>query len=244
MPFLILTYLVQVFCAVHALRRGHPIMLVFMILAFPFLGCLIYLFLVLIPEWSNSRTAMKTKSAVRGALDPGRELREAAKALEVSDTVGNRLRMADELAAKGDAASAVPLYEGCLEGVYADSPEIMLKLAQAHFDAGDFAAAKDTLEGLIEQNPDYRSDEGHLLYARALEGAGEADKALREYAAVSGYYSGPQARCHYGLLLEKLGRDQQARQQFQMVVEGARHVTAKLRERHKDWLNLAESRLR
>ena len=97
---------------------------------------------------------------------------------------------------------------------------------------------------LIEQNPDYRSDEGHLLYARALEGAGEDDKALREYAAVSDYYSGPQARCYYGILLEKRGLDHQARRQFQMVVDGARHVTAKLRKRHKDWLSLAEARLR
>jgi len=41
MPFLFLTYAVQFCCAVHAVRRGYPYMLIFMIMAFPVMGCLV-----------------------------------------------------------------------------------------------------------------------------------------------------------------------------------------------------------
>jgi len=180
---------------------------------------------------------------LRKTLDPGRELRDAAKALEVSDSVENRLRMADALARSKDPAAAAPLYRDCLTGAFADSPEIMLKLARAEFDAGDFASAKRSLDALSESNPDYRSDEGHLLYARTLEAMNDVDAARREYDALCDYFSGPEARCHYGLMLERLGQREHAREQFQIVIDGARHVTAKLRERHKDWLKLAESKL-
>ena len=244
MPFLILTYLTQALCAVHAVRRGAPYMLVFMILAFPVMGCAIYLVAVLIPEWSNSRSAWQAKNTIRKKLDPGRGMREAAQALEVSDTVENRLRMADQLVASGDGAAAVPLYQGCLDGTFAENPEIMLKLARAQFDSQEFYGAKATLGSLIAQNPEYRSDEGLLLFARTLEAVGEIDTALNEYDAVCGHFSGPEARCYYGLALERLGRKEEAEAQFQIVVDGARHVTAKLRERHKNWLTLAAQKLR
>jgi hypothetical protein len=46
---------------------------------------------------------------------------------------------------------------------------------------------------LINKNPDFRSADGHLLYARTLEALGETLKAEEEYQALSSYYAGPQA---------------------------------------------------
>ena len=46
----------QVALAVHVVRTGRPIFWIFIILLFPFVGSLAYIFAVLIPEWERNRT--------------------------------------------------------------------------------------------------------------------------------------------------------------------------------------------
>jgi hypothetical protein len=63
-----------------------------------------------------------------------------------------------------------------------------------------------TLDELIARNPAFKSPDGHLLYARALEAEGRTDAALSEYATLSQYYAGAEARLRYGQLLRRSGR--------------------------------------
>lgn len=44
----------QVVLAVHVVRTGKPIIWIFIILFFPLVGSLIYLFTVVIPEWERN----------------------------------------------------------------------------------------------------------------------------------------------------------------------------------------------
>ena len=55
-------------------------------------------------------------------------------------------------------------------------PHLLLELATAYFAADQFTQSKTTLETLIEKNPDFKSHEGHLLYARSLEKSGSSDR--------------------------------------------------------------------
>lgn len=244
MPLLIVTYAIQIACAVHAVRRGYPYMIIFMIVAFPFVGCAVYVIAVLLPEMAASRTAQKAKASVHNTVDPTRHLRRHYQDLEVADTIENKLKLADELSDLGRPKDAIPLYQACLEGVYADNPDIMLKLAKACYEIDDHAAARKTLEAIVERHPDYESDDGHLLYARCLQAAGEVDEAIREYRAVCDYFVGPEARCLFGQYLMKLGRDEEARAMFRDVIAGFKHVSPALKKRHAEWLRIAQDALR
>jgi tetratricopeptide (TPR) repeat protein len=97
----------------------------------------------------------------------------------------------------------------------------LLGLAQAQFAAGSSAAARMTLDRLIAQNPDFKSPEGHLLYARALEGEGNLSKALEEYAAVAAYFAGAEAPLRHALLQAKLGQRAAAKQTLSALLEHA-----------------------
>ena len=70
----------------------------------------------------------------------------------------------------------------------------MLGRARAEFGLGEPALAVATLDELKARWPDYRSPEGHLLYAKALEGAGRDEEALAAYEAVGAYYPGAEPR--------------------------------------------------
>ncbi len=76
MPLFVLSYLVQIACAVHALKRGYPMQIVFLIVAFPFFGCVIYAVAVVLPEMQKSRAARHAGEVVRDTIDPGREMRQ------------------------------------------------------------------------------------------------------------------------------------------------------------------------
>jgi hypothetical protein len=76
-----------------------------------------------------------------------------------------------------------------------------------------------------------------------LEGLGEFDKALEEYAVLANYYSGYEAKCRYALLLKKQGEVEKARQLFQEIIDRTEQLPRHLRKPHRDWIDIARSHL-
>lgn len=243
MPLVILTYLVQIGCAVHALKRGYPYWILFFIIAFPGVGCIVYILAVLVPELQNSRQARGAAAGLHDAIDPERHVRRQARELRISDTVENKLRLADELLRANDPAAAIPLYRDCLQGPFADNPDILLKFAEACFANAEFIEARQALEELFEKNPNFRSEQARLLHARALEGLGRTAEALAEYAPLSRTFNGPEAMCRYGLLLKLAGRAAEAERQFRQILETAELAPRHYRTQHAHWIRLARSEL-
>ena len=109
----------------------------------------------------------------------------------------------------------------------------MLGLARAQFALDDAAGCRNTLDQLIQHNPQYRSSEGHLLYARALTRLGELAKAEEEYHALLGHFAGPEARYHYAQLLRQAGRERDARAQLEQIEQYARRAPKHYRNLHQ-----------
>jgi len=127
--------------------------------------------------------------------------------------------------------------------LYEQDPNLLLGLARAQFASGAFAEARATLDALIAHNPQFKSPDGHLLYARALEGEGNLDKALEEYAAVSKYYAGAEAPLRYARLLRTTGKPEQARRELKELLEHARLAPRHYRRMQQQWLSEAEREL-
>ncbi|MGH7005394.1 MAG: tetratricopeptide repeat protein, partial [Alphaproteobacteria bacterium] len=172
-------------------------------------------------------------------LDPERDLRRYAAQARLSDTVDSKLKLAEELAAAKRYEEAIEAYRSCRTGIFAHEPKIMLALASVEFEKGDCAAAAATLEALAENNKDFKSAEGHLLYARALETVGRLDEAREEYRRVSEYYPGAEARTRYGMLLKRLGDEDAARRTFKDVLDGAELAPRHVRRHNAEWIELS-----
>ena len=78
--------------------------------------------------------------------------------------------------------------------------------------------ARDTLDALIAANPKYRSSDGHLLYARALEAMGETAAALHEYETLAPGYPGEEGRARYAQLLLRDGQRDKAQAVFNDII--------------------------
>ncbi len=152
-------------------------------------------------------------------------------------------RHAEELLRLGRHDEAIAEYRRTLQGLYEHDPNLMLGLARAQFGAGKSAEARVTLDALIAQNPTFRSAEGHLLYARALEDEGEAQRAVEEYKTLAGYYPGAEATVRYARLLRKQGDQATAGDALRGLLAQAAVAPQHYRRTQEEWLKQAEREL-
>ncbi|HEU0055187.1 MAG TPA: hypothetical protein VFQ39_18500 [Longimicrobium sp.] len=230
----------QVFFAVHAIRTGRGGW-VLLIVLFPLVGSLIYLFTEYLPDARRGRSGLgvdRVKREVARRINPEGEIRRLEEVAELTPTVNNRMALARGYLAAGRVDDAVRTYEGCAQGIFADDTRLLYELTMAYHAQESFAKARESFDRLRAQGP--LMTEQLLLGARIYEGAGDDQAALREYAALS-TRGGGEARVRYALLLKKLGRMDEAYALFDQVVRQAR-VTPPSRE-EKPWVETARREL-
>jgi hypothetical protein len=247
-PIYIVSGLLSLAMVVHCIKTGRNTIwvyvLIMLMLSIPFVGALLYAGVEILPELLRSRTSRRAMRGLRSTLDPEGRLRRAENAMKVSGDIASRQSYADELVRLGRPAEAVDIYKTCLTGVFADDPKLLLGFAHAQFAADDAEGARRTLDELIRKNPDFKSPDGHLLYARALESEGDATKALSEYATLAEYYPGAEATVRYARLLVKSGQGELAQQMLNALLERARFAPGHYRKAQQEWLDEARKLLR
>ncbi len=239
----ILELAVQAALIVHVIRTGRNTLWIMAIALLPVAGSLAYVAVEVVPGVFGGRAARRTKVGIERMLDPERDLREAAAAVELSGNVDARRKLGEELHARGQYREASAVYEGGLKGIFEHDPTLLLGLAQSQFAAGEFVATRASLERLMEHNPDFKSPDGRLLYARALEALNLFEAAEAEFAAVAPGYPGAEARFRYALLLKRRGKRDEARGVFKELVDGARLAPAHYRKAQAEWLDRARREL-
>jgi hypothetical protein len=240
MSFMIVSLVIQALLIVHVIKTGRNTIWIWVLALLSFAGIIAYVVAELLPDLMRSRATQRTVKGMKRALDPEGDLRRLAQTAEISGGVEASQRHAEELLRLGRPADAIPVYQRILRGLYAHDPNLMLGLARAQFAAGNAADARATLDALMHHNPDFRSADGHLLYARALEQEGLPGRALDEYKVLAGYYPGAEARVRYAQLLRAQAQPDLAKQQLRELLNQAAVAPPHYRRSQEDWLKLAE----
>jgi hypothetical protein len=240
--FFIVSLLIQAGFIVHVIKTGRNQLWIWVLIipGLALAGILAYLVVEVIPEMLRGRTAQRTARGFKKAMDPGRDLRRYENEARIGANVASRQRYAEELVRHQRYDEAIAQYRQALSGLYEHDPNLMLGVAQAQFGKGDPAAARATLDELIRLNPDFRSPAGHLLYARALEGEGNVQKALEEYRVVAGSFPGAEAAVRYAQLLKAQGRRDESQKVARELLQQARIAPGHYRRAQREWLDAAE----
>lgn len=239
--FVILCVLLHVALIVHALHRHRRDGWLLLVLMLPGAGALLYVGLLVwdaLVRWI--RPAALPAVAGHRAPDPERELHHRRAALALADNLLNRLALALTCLKHGRYDEAAELFQSLDDGECHDDPLVLLGLARSRFALEEFRAAKHSLDRLIAANPNFRSEAGHLLYARSLEALGEVHDALHEYEALTSYSRAPEAHCRYALLLTSLGRPGEAKDLYQALLHSMRRAPRRYSQLHQRWIALAE----
>jgi len=240
MTFLILSIAIQAGLIIHVIKTGRNQIWIWVLALLSFPGIIAYIAVEIIPDLFRSRTAQRTARGFKRAMDPTADLRRYESEARLTGNVSGRQRYAEELTRHGRYDEAIAQYREALTGLYQHDPNLMLGIAQAQFAKGDATAARATLDDLIRLNPDFRSPQGHLLYARALEKEGNITKALEEYQVLAPAYPGAEAAVRYAQLLKAQGRGAEAQKVARELLEQARIAPAHYRKAQKSWLDAAE----
>ena len=244
MPVLLgLMYALNIACIIHSIRTGRANYWLYILVLVPGIGSLCYLFMELLPTARGTRTGRGVESGLRRAIDPDKALRERQLEWERTGTSKAGMELAEENVARGNHAAARLLYAQIMTGMYEFDAAMLIGRARAEFEAGDFAAARRSLELVQEHNPGHVSRSGHLLYARALEALGETGPAIEEYEALVPTYPGPEAKARFALMLEANGQTARARSLFAELVRTQDQWRQSLLAEDRAWFDLARRKV-
>jgi hypothetical protein len=241
MPTLfVISIVLQALLIVHCIKTGRNTIWIWVIALLSYAGIVAYIAVELLPDVFGSRTARRAGRSMKRMLDPHGDLRRYEQQARVGVNVANLQTYADELVRQGRYDEAIAEYRKALTGLYEHDPNLMHGIARAQFEKGDATAARTTLDDLIRLNPDFRSHEGHLLYARALEAEGNFAKALEEYKVLAPGYPGAEGAVRYAQLLKSQGQGEESKKIARELLDGARIAPAHYRRAQRFWLDQAE----
>jgi hypothetical protein len=244
MPIALVLAALDVACIIHAAKTGRFSPWAYVILFLPGIGALAYILFEVLPEWFGSAEGQRTRKRVSRKLDPEQDYRRLSDELAITDTIANREMLAEECMELGKFDEARLHFDAILGKPLGNDPMYYLGRARAEFGLGEMAQTVATLDELRAHFPDYQSADAHLLYARALEGAGRTDEALEDYAALIQYFPGAEARVRYGQLLDRVGRRAEAKSIFTDVIVQLRRAPKYAQKTQAAWMAIAEKELR
>ena len=200
MPLLGLIHiLIAIYFAVHVVRTGRELYWLFLLFIAPMLGSLVYFLAVYLPQSRLEHSLGKAAGAVRRSLDPGRALREAQQAFDLTPTAHNQTQLASAMLDAGMYSQAVEQFDACLRGPFAGDPDIRFGAAQARLANQQADAAITDLRALRKSHPTFREEQIMLLLAKCLAAAGEHAEAGALFAEAVGRFSSIEARAEYAL---------------------------------------------
>lgn len=213
MPFigLGLHFLVALFFAVHALRTGRQMYWLIILFSFPLLGSVVYFFAEYMPASKLNRGVKQVSNIAISLLDPKRELRDARQAFDLTSTVQNRMRLAAALDGAGEYNEAVQQFDACLNGPFANDPEVCFGAAKAKFHNKQSHLAIELLLDIRNKFTSFRPEELSLLLAQSYAASQDNTNASIEFIHATDAYGSPDARAYYALWAANTGDIQTAK---------------------------------
>lgn len=233
--------LVAIFFAIHAVRTGRELYWLAILFMFPLIGSAVYFFAVFLPQSRLERGVRKAGAAIQNSLDPGRELREARQAFDLTPTAHNQMRLAAALFNAGMIAESVQQYDACLRGPFARDAEIGIGAAQARLANNEPQAAIVLLLGLAANHVAFRPEQVGLLLAKAYAAAGRQLEAGEQYAAVSARFASIESRAEHALWAISQGDRALAERELGELAHLRKHISKYTRGLHQDLLNRVDA---
>jgi hypothetical protein len=236
--------IVAIFFAIHAVRSGRELYWLFILFMFPLLGSVVYFAVVFLPDARLRRGVRRAGAAIGQVVSPGRAVREARAAFELTPTADHRLRLAEALLSSGGSdavGEAVGHYDACLQGQFASDPHIQLGAARARLAHGQPSQAIGILVSLRAAQPAFRPEQVSLALAEAYRAAGRNDEAGMEFEQAAARFGSIEARAGLALWALRQGRRDVADRELAELALARRHMSKHTRRQYQDLFRQIDS---
>ena len=215
--------LAAIFFAIHAVRNRKELYWVMILILFPLFGSVIYFFAVYLPDSRMPGQVRKVTNAAINVLDPGRELREAQQAFDLTPSAQNQMRLAAAYLEAGDAQHAAQLYEACLQGPFANEKEMLYGAARARLQNGQSAAALELLQKIRSADAGFRKEAMYILFGKAYAAEGKHAEARVEFVEAVSQFGSVEAYVEYAIWALGVGEIETAQAQRNEIEKLKKH---------------------
>jgi hypothetical protein len=228
-----------VLMGIHAVRTGRERFWLFILLAFPLLGSVIYAVVNVLPDLVGHGTVRRIGADAVKTLNPEKDYREAQKLVEDTPTVANQLRLANAAYDLRRFEEAERLYAEAANGIHADDATLLLGRAKALIELDRPAEALPILERLGELGEAGRTPQAALAMGRAYHMLGRHSEADTAYEWAAGRLPGLEGMARYVVFLVENGRRAEAQDAMLEIEKRAKRTTAHFRREAKGWRDYA-----
>lgn len=234
--------LIALFFAVHALKTSRQMYWLIILFSFPLLGSIAYFFTEYLPDMRIQRGVRQAGAVLAKVVDPGRDLRAAREAFEITPTAQNEARLAAALLEADKLPDAVAHYRNCLAGPFGSDPDLRVGAARAHLAMRNFDEAVRLLDAVRAETPSYRSTDTLILLGHARWAQGNVEGARAALAQAAKDHGGIEGRAEYAMFCLDTGDVGTARAIQGDIDIDAKTWNSRTRKLHKPVLNrLAEA---
>lgn len=211
--------LLQAFCVYHAFKNNAEHKWYWLILIFPGVGCLFYLY----HNFYNRTNVQSISEGLKEVVNSNYKIQQLEKALRFSDTISNRIHLADAYVEYGRYSDAIGLYKSCMQGFMADDIGIRKKLLQAHFYNKEYAAAVD-YGNALESEKAFKNAEERIAYAWALHYDGKTDAAEKVFKDMDKPFTNYSQRAAYCKFLRVTKNEETLKNMVGELLEEFEHM--------------------
>jgi hypothetical protein len=233
-----LIILAQIFCVVHAMKKGKKDW-IYIIIFLPAVGVIAYFIREILPEINRGEFTAN----LQNLFLLNHSINEWERRVRIADTVTNKLQLADAYAQQKQYAKAIALAESCQVGHHANDVGIIQRLARLYFYNEQYGESIASFKKLLSQKNLMNNQGDELLYARALEGNTELERAEEEYKKVIRIHHSLEAMYYYGLMLKEQRRNKEAAAQFQAVRDEIELHPRYVRRMNTQWVRLSKKEM-
>jgi hypothetical protein len=227
--------LLQGFAIVHFIRRRPDFFWLWIILIGGWLGALVYIAVEVIPDAGLARQSFKM-------FPRRRRIRELESAILDNPSAGNYEELADLYLDDGNYRRAKACYDKAISS-RTDSPDPFYRRGIAEIRLGDFAAAIPDLEHVVAEDPKYDFHLAAALLAHAYANTGQAEKADTLFQQVVKISTASETYYNYATFLRSQGRNAEAREWAQKILDKRRNMPGYLQRRERPWFRKAATLL-
>ncbi len=207
-------FVLQAFCIYHAYRNNAEQRWYWLIVFIPLIGCIIYL----LRNFNNRATLNTLKENVKEVVISNYRVEQLEKALRFSESLKNKVNLADAYVEVGRYKEAIALFSDCLQGFMSDDPSLQMKLLNAYFMNEDYEKAVEFGEKL-DSGKQFKNSEERVAYAWSLFLAGKQDKAEKVFEDMDRSFTNYFHRFEYCKFLLKRDKADLAKEKLNNLME-------------------------
>jgi hypothetical protein len=229
-------FLLQGLAIVHFIRRRPDTYWIFIILFLGPLGAIIYLAVEALPDISLLGQSFKV-------FPRRKRIHELEMAIRDNPSPGNYEELGDLYMDDGRLAEARAAFDRAI-AARADTPDPFYRRGVCALQLGDAAAAVPDLERVVSREPDYDFQRAAGLLAHAYAQTGQKEKAETLFRQVTVTSTLSETYLNFAELLASSGRNAEAREWAQKVLDKKATMPGYLKRRERPWFRRASEFLK